>query len=506
MTDTGSPPNILFIIWDACRTDYIKRNAPTLESLAEENIVFENAITPASWSLPSHASLFTGQYPHEHDIYRVNDSLREITLFDELRERDYRCYGASGNGFVSHSNDLHVHFDSLQYTSGQGPFLDGLTIYSHVFGSQEDLSPPEAMIDTVRSTLTHDHPIKSLINFGAVGLNRVAANVPPLQRIPHTIFNPFQPYSYSPKRNTTVLRSAFQREADRDGPFFAFANYMDTHRPYAPPPEYQREQLGEVLSYKQITDINDNITDPWKFVKLAESGAINESDLQTVRSLYAGEVQSIDNHLEQVLNELKTRGLRENTLIVVTADHGENLGETDAMGRQRMGHHASMSDNLLRVPLVIAHPDLSPQRVKEFVSLKNLYHLFTGGYERLLSSGGADLGPLLSRDGVVVSEYPADGASDLYDQYPDVPREAIAQRVEEHATAVYGGEWRVVADSTGQTWAWEEGQEREFTDAPERIRETCESHLSALIQRDAEGTDVELSDEQITQLESLGYL
>ena len=505
MTDT-TPPNVLFVIWDACRLDAARQNANFLNSLAADNLSFENAVTPASWSLPSHASLFTGQYAHEHDIYRASDSMESVTLFERLHDRGYKTYGVSGNGFVSHARNLHRHVDELYYSSGQGPFIDGLTVYSHVFGRQnrnQDLDKVDATRDLLGAIAGHEHPLKSLGNFFAVGLNRVAANVPPLQRIPHPVFNPFQPFSYAPEKNTNKLRSYLSDAETAGRPFFMFANYMDAHRPYYPPEEYQRAHLGRTVPYDEIRRLTDDVTDPWKFAEGMAAGSIDEADLETVRGLYAGEVQSLDDHLELLFAELERRGLREDTLVVVTADHGENLGEEDEMGKRRMGHHSSMSDVLLRVPLLVVHPDLKGRSVEKVISTKSLFDLFTGGYETLIESGGEDLSPLLPEDGVVTSQYPAVGGEELYERYPNAPRSVLAERVEDSAVAGYTREWRMVVDSTGTRRAWREGAPANVDDAPEELVAACDEQLEALVGGKREES---LTEEEISHLESLGYI
>ena len=505
MTET-TPPNVLFVIWDACRLDAAREHANFLNSLAADNLTFENAITPASWSLPSHASLFTGQYAHEHDIYRASDSMDGVTLFERLHDRGYKTYGVSGNGFVSHARNLHRHVDELYYSSGQGPFIDGLTVYSHVFGRQnrnQDLDAVDASVDLLRAIANHDHPLKSLGNLSAVGLNRVAANFPPLQRLPHPVFNPFQPFSYSPKKNTAKLREYLSDAESTRRPFFMFANYMDAHRPYYPPEEYQRAHLGRKLPYDEVRRLTDDVTDPWEFAEGVAAGSIDEADLETVRGLYTGEVQSLDDHLELLFAELERRGLREDTLVVVTADHGENLGEADEMGKRRMGHHSSMSDVLLRVPLVVAHPDLEGRSIEDVVSTKALFDLFTGGHEDLLASGGRDLSPLLPEDGVVTSQYPAVGGEELYDRYPNAPRDVLAERVEDSAVAGYTEEWRMVVDSTGLRRAWHDGSPADAADAPDRLVEACDDQLEALVGGDAGDA---LTEDEIEHLESLGYI
>jgi len=499
--------NFIFVVLDACRLDYAREHAPFLTSLADDNLAFENAIAPSTWSPPSHASTFTGEYPHEHDVYRVNDSLESVRLFPAMRERGYTCYGVSGNGFLSQSTGLHGLLDGLDYTSGQGPFLEGLTVYEHVFADVtrgESVSGVTAALDTVSATLRHEHPVKSALNLGAVGLNRISATVPPLQHLPHPVFNPFQPYSYSPEKNTRLIASFLSDYERTDGPFFLFANYMDTHRPYDPPKRVQREQFGEPLPYSELRRINDEVGDPWKFAELEAAGEVDHDDLETMRSLYAGAVTSVDEHLERIFGELSRRDLEDETIVVVTADHGENLGEVDDAGHRRVGHHSSTSERLTRVPLVVAHPALSGRNVSEHVSLKDLFGFFTGGHEEVLASSGSTVDCLVPDDDVVLCEYPATGGGEeLFQKYPNAPEDAIEHRVSHHSVAGYLDEWKLVVETTGRTWATRDGDPTDVTAVPDALLERCEKHLNRLRGR---RTTTQLSDDEVDHLETLGYL
>jgi len=505
MTDSG-PRNILFLVWDSCRKNHIEPYARNFRQVGSNNVLFENAIAPSPWSLPSHASIFTGELPHQHGIYSVTDSMEEVTLLDELSDRGYRRFGISGNGFVSNKTNFHEHFERFQYTSGQGPYLDGLTIYAHVFGQKghnESMSPVRAGLDTAKAVVTHDNLVKSAINFAAVGLNRISAHAPPLQRIPHPAFNPYQPFSYTPERNTRMIEDILRDQADSDNPFFIFANYMDPHRPYTPPPEYQEAELGETLSYRELVRISEGLSNPWEFAERAKNGEVDEEELKTLRALYAGEVRSVDEYLPRLLSELDELGLREDTLVVVTADHGENLGEVDEMGRRRMGHESSISNALLRVPLMIANPELEDRVVEDHVSLRRLFDLFIEGQEPFLESRGRDTSMLESSSGIVTSQYPAVGGEEIHQRHPNAPEEFIRQRVEDNAVVGYTDAWRIVIHSTDGELAWHDGNRVEIADVPSELVERCRKEFRHL-ENDDEAH--ELTDEEISQLKSLGYI
>lgn len=502
MTHSDAPPNILLVIWDACRLDYAQEHASELSALASDNIWFETAIAPSPWSLPSHASLFTGQYPHEHGCHRLDDSI-DTDLLDRLAERGYRTYGVSANGFASQRTGFHEEFDEFHYTGGRELYPDGLDVSGFAqrrLGKDESVDAG-VLVATLKRIARHDRPLQSAANLVSVGLGELSDAYEQLQRIPHPVVSPDSGYCYSPEHNTRQLRSVVER--DGDGPFFAFMNYMDTHRPYKPRPELQEKHLGRTLSFREIRRLNEHVAYPWEFADDLQNGSIDEADIETVRGLYAGEVETVDEHLGRIRDLLNEAGVLDDTLIVVTSDHGENLGEADERGWQRMGHEASVSDAVLRIPLLVANPHLDGRTVSEPVSLKDLFHLFVDGTDELVETGGAEVPGLLPFEGVTASQYPATGGQKFFERHPEVDDEIIRHRVTEHSAVIFDETWKVIVESTGKRWAGTEEGAREFSEASDRLARIAEDHLFNLREWTEEE---ELSDEDISRLEALGYL
>ncbi len=503
-SSTDRPQNIVLLVWDACRYDSARDHAPELSSLADDNVWFERAIAPSPWSLPSHASLFTGRYPHEHGSHRLDGTI-QTPLLDELSERGYVTYGISANGFASQRTSFHDRFDQFYYTGGRDLYHDGLNVsgFAQRFLTKDDDSKATAIRKTLGRIARHDHRLKSIANLASVGLGELAQDHPVLQRIPHRTFAPDSGYCYAPERNTRLLESIVAEAGEE--PFFAFVNYMDTHRPYKPRAELQREHLGETLSYRELLRLNETVAYPWEFVDELENGEVDEDDVETVRGLYAGEVQTVDEQLRRVRETLQSEGLLDDTLIIVTSDHGENLGEADERGNRRMGHEASVSDAVLHVPLLLAHSELDGRTVSEPVSLKDLYGLVLDGIPDLMASGGGEIPGLLPFEGTVSSQYPATGGGEkFFEKHPNVPKEIIEHRVSEHSAVAYDEDWKVVVESTGAAWAVEgEGREQTVDAAPEHLVETAREHLEILV--DA-GGDSDLTEADVEQLEALGYL
>ena len=496
------PPNILLVAWDACRYDYALEHASYLNDLGSSNISFERAVAPSPWSLPSHASIFTGEYPHEHGRNRLGDSV-DAKLARVLSERGYKTYGVSANGFASQRTGFHEGFDEFRYTGGRDVYIDGMD----VSGTSQDIlrddgkSHKDAVLGVLKQIPGHDHSLKSLANLLAVSCGELATRLKSLQKIPHPVFAPTSDYSYTPDKNTRVIRSILE-DHDGEAPFFIFTNYMDTHRCYKPSDELQEKHVGRSMGYKELVRLNEEVAAPWTFEEKKARGELKDSDVEDVRSLYAGEVETVDSHLRKIMKSLEAEDMLDDTLVVVTADHGENLGETDDMGRRRMGHVASVSEAVLRVPLVLANPKLTERTVSESVSLKNLYDLLLNAKD-LINSGGDEL-PSLVRDESTVSQYPATGGGDeTIDNHPDVPEEAVRHQASENSSVAYDDGWKVVVESTGKSWVGNEKGDQDISEAPEELMKITEKYLSEL--QDI-GEGMELSDEDVDQLEALGYM
>jgi arylsulfatase A-like enzyme len=498
-------PNILFVVLDACRLDKLRSHAPTIVSLSESNLWFEKAIAPAPWTIPSHASLFTGEYPHQHGTHSPNHGVDPSPLVTALQNDGYNCYGVSGNGFVAHETGFDEPFDEFQFTADKYQiFSDGIAIgqYLKQYGQQHPTAPRwQRYRSLVGAACRNDHPIRSLLNVGAAGLDQTVGRLGVTESIPHPLFNSDNSYSYDPRRHTARIESILEHESTSDRPFFLFTNYMDTHRPYMPPEKWQREQFGRSLSYNELRRLNETVAHPWTYIDRYTSNQIDSEDVELVRELYAGAVRSVDEEVSNLIELLERKGLREETLVVVTADHGENLGETDRMGRNRMGHEASMSDNVLRVPLLIAHPDLPSRSLHDPFSLKDLYSLFIEHRDGLSTALDRRFA---AEERVVASQYPAFGdAEAMAEQYPNVPETIRNQRSTTHSVAGYSQGWKVVFSSDGSRYVWQNGEAMAVEAVPEYILTTCEQHLESLVRTRKEQS---LSEDEKDRLQALGYL
>ncbi|SEH46318.1 Arylsulfatase A [Halopenitus malekzadehii] len=499
---SGTKPNILFIVWDACRLDYAQEYAPNLVELGQSNVWFKNAIAPATWSLPSHASLFTGEPPHKHGVTQPSQSNIPTDLVEELSDEGYLCYGASGNGFASPLWGFDEAFDDFRSTRGPEPYVEGLDVYSNLRSQLNDGDPKSTLLtDYLRRSLSHRYPVKSLANLVSVVLNHVSREVfPPLQKVPHSVFRNEIEETYTPERNTTAITNYIERGTAADEPFFIFANYMDTHRPYAPPEDLQRKYLDESLDDLELKRLNDEIADPWEFIRRVEDGDVDDDDIEILQQLYAGEVESVDRHLGRLLDALEKNNIRDDTLVIVTSDHGENIGDEDRYGHRRFGHEASLSDDLCRVPLVISNPNLDSSSIEGLFSLADIYDVVLEVSQSNNGVNNIDASALGSPR--VVCEYPALGDESFYEQHPNVDRDTAAQRVVRDSVAAYEDEWRMICESDGTRFAERDGEVTAFEEAPQSVADFSEDRLEKL----GKLNRIDVDDETQEQLSNMGYL
>src|SRR5262249_10737502 len=306
-------PNVLLITLDTVRAQslslygYARRTSPHLEELASRGVRFERAFSTSSWTLPSHASIFTGRRPHELSVGwftpldRTHHTLAEIL----------RSHGYVTAGFVANT-------EYCGYSTG----------LSRGFSHYEDNPPSLGQIaqSSILSNLIVNHPlIRRAMNYQDL-LGRKTAS-----ELNHDLL--------------TWL------SANNEHPFFVFINYYDAHEPFLPPPPFDT-MFGKSIAR---TDPNLSPKEHW-----------SQSEVQQEQDAYDSSIAYLDERIGALFEELQIRGLLENTLVIITADHGEEFAE-----HQIMGHGYNLYLTSLHVPLVILYPTHAPANkiVHEPVSL-----------------------------------------------------------------------------------------------------------------------------------------
>jgi arylsulfatase A-like enzyme len=368
-------PNVLLIVLDTVRADhlslygYSRRTTPNLDRLARQGIRFDAARSTAAWTLPSHASMFTGRWPRElgMNLFVPLDKSYP-TLADFLSSRgyatggfvanlDYCSWGTGlGRGFTRYED--HV----LSIKRFRIAKLVNLSFESAVsmarvardyFGL--DLLAPAARLvfGTPRETsVEFERPANS------TGVSRTQAGLSPYLNVSQFADNrKAKDASYV---NRQFLHWLATVTATRR-PFFAFLNYFDAHASYILPEGFgwhfgERPKSKE--DYQLIVDWNS-----------LDKSRISDREVALGRDCYDNCIAYLDDQLGKLFAELTTRGVVDETLIIITSDHGESLGEHGLFG-----HPRSLYQTEIHVPLLIIPPKRSRTAavVAEFVTLRDL--------------------------------------------------------------------------------------------------------------------------------------
>ncbi len=330
--------NVLLIVWDTVRAGnlglhgYSRRTTPHLERLAGRGVRFDLAFATASWTLPSHAGLFTGRWPHELGVgWRSPLRPGVPTLAEYLAGLGYDTAGFVAN---------------LDYCGRETGLARGFAHY-------EDY--PLEWYDVLTRYVGLGHRLE--IPSWACILERLAEElgVRPSELVPRA--------KEHAKRGAAVDRAfldwlSWQRGRRR--PFFAFLNYNDAHSPYEVP---DRSVPG--FGLRPATCHDRRTLMRWNAV---EKASLSERDVRMAIDLYDEAIAYLDGRLGRLLDELGRRGVLDDTLVIVTADHGEHLGD-----HLLFFHGCSLYRQLVQVPLVIAGPGVPSGRVvTEPVSLRDV--------------------------------------------------------------------------------------------------------------------------------------
>lgn len=316
-------PNVLLIVLDAVRADHLscygypRPTTPALEALAARGVLFERAFSAAPWTPPSHASLFTGVYPSRHGV-DVGENLhldgQLPTLAEILSAHGYATFAVLPDAHLSRARGL-----------ARG-FAEAVEIFRIPY-----LHPD---IDSAASLL------RALAR-GRDGRAYHSARL--------------------------LKRWLRHHRETSHAPFFAFINFKTAHSSYRSPGPFHRRfavRPGPDQDPRKLRDYASG--DGYRY--MAGGLTMSEADFDVVRSWYDGALACLDACVADLLAFLESLGADDDTLVIVTADHGENFGDHGLAF-----HVFCLYDSLLHVPLLMKIPGLSAgRRVASLVSLTDV--------------------------------------------------------------------------------------------------------------------------------------
>jgi len=304
---TPNSPNVLIVMMDTLRPDHLssygyeRRTSPNLDELARQGVLFEQAFATSSWTLPSHASILTGQYPHEHGAETARYDGRYPTLPEVLRDRGYRTAAFSANLF---------------WFTRQRGFGRGFLRFEDSFQSAADVA-----LHTVYGRL-YKSWVWPHFSDGNIPARRLASDI-----------------------NESFLAWLGN---DRSRPFFAFLNYFEPHGPYLPPQPFRHR-----FSKKE------NPGGELHGILKGHRQHLSPEQLQGEIDAYDGAIAYMDHAFGKLLARLRLQGLDKDTIIVVTSDHGDGFEE-----HELVGHRANLYSELIRAALVVRWPQKIPQGLR----------------------------------------------------------------------------------------------------------------------------------------------
>ena len=330
---THNRPHVLWIVLDTVRADrmschgYAAPTTPNLDQLSKTSVVFDHAIADGTWTVPAHASMFTGlsvrEHGADHGHLRLDDRFK--TVAESLLANGYATTCFSNNPFISRDTNLMKGFDTY-------------------------------------------YPMWHLRHFAWFSLTYLC------EKWGITSFVPWLDPDFGAALTNYSVDHWLDGRDHTDGPLFVFVNYMEGHLPYRIPRSYRElfmtdEEAGR--SYDLRFQAHGNIINALDLrFNIEGPGFLAASDRQILESQYHAAIRYLDDRTHELIEMFRHRGLLDNTLLVITSDHGEYL---DTHGL--WAHRFLAYQDLAHVALLLREPGRgqTPRRVSAAVQLSDLH-------------------------------------------------------------------------------------------------------------------------------------
>jgi arylsulfatase A-like enzyme len=328
--------NVVLISIDTLRADHLscygygRNTSPAIDELAKGGVLFENAVSSTTWTLPAHAAMFTSLPDAIHSVLTTSSRLdpERITIQEIMKNQGYAT--------------------AAFYSC---PFLDPL------FGLDQGFDLYESCMTTSSVYKNPDflelgRKLKELSETPGFFRNRsLRSQAAEFRKQMQEMYEKGEFQARIDVTGEKVSDKAIQwlKEHSQEK-FFLFLHYFDVHNDFVPPEPYDRQFDPDYAGSFDGKDfmVNDAI-----------SAAMDQRDLDHIIALYDGEIAYTDYQLNQVLETVKTLGLDENTLVVFTSDHGEEFFE-----HGEKGHRWNLYDTTLKIPLIFYFPGVIPSGKK----------------------------------------------------------------------------------------------------------------------------------------------
>jgi len=334
--------NIILLVLDSVREDhcsafgYNRETTPRLSRLAKESYKFNQAYSTGSWTVPAHGSLLTGQYPSEHGAHENNTFFHfesTNTITEVLKSEGYETACFSGNPWLSSEFGFDSEFERAEFIRSEIPFEKA--------GDPRDLDWSDNIYHKLYqggNWIISGQPYKRLRNL----LHIRSENTGPI--LDGSLLN------------KEIVKWLSERESSR--PFFLFANYMDAHEPYSLEEPY--------TAFKRNTEEMD-MDFGWNLNSLKDP----PKNKEVLIDAYDSSLKYLDETVGNLVDQVDSLGLLEDTAIIIIGDHGQCFGE-----HGYWGHGTYLYDELLHIPLIVYPPSGAedPRQIDRITSLSEVYN------------------------------------------------------------------------------------------------------------------------------------
>jgi arylsulfatase A-like enzyme len=318
--------NVLLVTVDSLRADRVTEGVmPKTRAFADDALDFTDCVANGSSTPASFPSILASRHFASIDGLGLPEPGETLTLAERLRQAGYRTGGFTDNHFASGSYHFDRGFDSMHDASGS---MEAGNLKQFV---QSNLDKDGSLFRTIERVYTRLDSLFSTVSGDEVEYERAGS------------------------LNERAL--SFIDTTDSDD-WFVWLHYMDAHHPYEAPNSYQRQFLDEPVGVSERRTLSRTGTH--------YPEEMSDADWERLEALYNAECAYVDDQFAELIEQLDRRELRDDTVTVFTADHGELFGEHGAGG-----HPGEFWEGVIRVPLLIDFPEYD-HTVSEQVQLLDI--------------------------------------------------------------------------------------------------------------------------------------
>jgi arylsulfatase A-like enzyme len=280
---------------------------PNTRSFANSSLEFTDCVSNGSSTPASFPSILASRYFASISGLGLPEAGSIVTLAEKLQQEGYRTAGFTDNHFAGSSYNYHRGFNLMHDASGSTEMG-----YLKQF-VQSNLNNEGTLFRAIEKIYTRFNNLVSTINPDGSEYERASS------------------------LNSRAI-SFIQNNRDED--WFVWLHYMDPHHPYEAPQSYQKKHLADTASSSECRMLSRKGTH--------HPEEMSEKEWKRLESIYNAECSYVDDQFDNILSELESQDLREETAVVFTADHGELFDE-----HGKGGHPGEFWEEVIRVPLIL---------------------------------------------------------------------------------------------------------------------------------------------------------